>query len=80
VKASKSKFHEADLPGLFEGATRILVGRGKSYVTFTPGVDGMDSVAEKVLGRSGTLRAPAARVGSAWLVGFTEDMWSEVLA
>ena len=36
-------------------------------------------IAARVLGRSGTLRAPAARVGDAWVVGFTEEMWSAVL-
>lgn len=79
MKAGKTKFHAADLPVLFAGATRILVGRGKSHVEFVPGDDSMEAVAEKVLGRSGTLRAPAARVGTTWLVGFTEPMWSEVL-
>lgn len=79
MKAGKTKFHEGDLAGLFAGATRILVGRGKSHVELKPGDDSMDSVAAKVLGRSGTLRAPAARVGTAWLVGFTEQMWSELL-
>ena len=79
MKASKTKFHETDLAALFDGATRILVGRGKSHLAFTPGEDSMEAIAEKVLGRSGTLRAPAARVGSAWLVGFTDEMWSEVI-
>ena len=79
MKASKAKFHEADLAALFDGATRILVGRGKSHVALTPGEDSANAIAERVLGRSGTLRAPAARVGRAWLVGFTDEMWSEVI-
>ena len=79
MKATKTKFHEADLDALFEGATRVLVGRGKSHDEFTPGEDSMEAMAAKVLGRSGTLRAPAARVGSTWLVGFAEKMWNEVL-
>lgn len=79
VKAPKAKFHREDLDDLFAGASRVLVGRGKSHVVFDPRKDGMDAIAEKALGRSGTLRAPAARVGKTWLVGFTEDMWGEVL-
>lgn len=79
VKAPKQKFHRDDLDGLLSGATRVLVGRGKSHVELDPRKDGMDAVAELALGRSGTLRAPAARVGKTWLIGFTEDMWGAVL-
>ena len=79
VKAAKTKFREDDLPGLLGGATTVLVGRGKSHVAFDPRTDAMDDIAAKVLGRSGTLRAPAARVGTTWLVGFTDDMWDEAL-
>ena len=79
VKAPKHKFGREDLDGLFEGATRVLVGRGKSFVEFDPRKDAMDDIAEKALGRSGTLRAPAARVGKTWIVGFAEEMWSSVL-
>ena len=57
----------------------MLVGRGKSFVTFDPRKDAMDDIAEKALGRSGALRAPAARVGKTWVVGFADSMWEEVL-
>jgi len=79
VSAGKQKFYEADLATLFGGATRVLVGKGKSHVEFDPAQDDAQEIAAKVLGRSGTLRAPAARVGDAWVVGFTDDMWSSVL-
>jgi len=79
VRAPKAKFHREDLDALFAGASRVLVGRGKSHVELDPRRDGMDAIAEKALGRSGSLRAPAARVGRTWLVGFTEEMWGAVL-
>ena len=79
MSAGKEKFHEDDLATLFEGASRILVGKGKSHVEFDPAADDAAEIAARVLGRSGTLRAPAARVGDAWVVGFTEEMWSAVL-
>ena len=31
------------------------------------------------LGPSGNLRAPAAKVGKTWLVGFNEEAWDAVL-
>jgi len=80
VSAGKQKFYEADLEALFDGATRILVGKGKSYVEFDYARDDAHEITAKVLGRSGTLRAPAARVGTTWVVGFTDDMWSSALA
>lgn len=80
VSAGKQKFHEADLAGLFDGASRILVGKGKSHIEFDPDADAAGEIAAKVLGRSGTLRAPAAKSGSVWMVGFTEDMWSDGVA
>ena len=30
-----------------------------------------------MLGRVGTLRAPAVRRGKTWLVGFNEEAWAE---
>jgi hypothetical protein len=79
VSAGRPKCHAADLTTLFDGAARILVGKGKSHVAFDPASDGAEEIASKVLGRSGTLRAPAARVGNAWVVGFTDDMRSEIV-
>ena len=79
MSAGKQKFYEDDLAGLFEGASRLLVGKGKTHVEFDPKTADAAEIAAKVLGRSGTLRAPAARFGDAWVVGFTQDMWSDVL-
>ena len=35
---------------------------------------------ELVLGPTGNLRAPAARIGKTWLVGFGEATWKKLLA
>ena len=36
----------------------------------------LEELARAALGPSGNLRAPAARMGKSWLVGFGEDAWS----
>ncbi len=51
---------------------------GKAFAEFDPTSDAAE-IAAKVLGRSGTLRAPAARIGNVWVVGFTDEMWSAAL-
>jgi hypothetical protein len=39
-----------------------------------------DSLAKVVLGRSGTLRAPAIRIGNTFLVGFHADTYQEIFS
>lgn len=77
MNARKQRYGSSDLATLFEGATRIVASRGKSHAD----VDLADpeQLAKKVLGPSGNLRAPSARVGRTWLVGFSEDGWTSVL-
>jgi hypothetical protein len=48
-------------------------------IDLSAGLDG-EQVARQVLGRSGTLRAPVARVGATCLVGFNADAWGSTLA
>jgi len=57
----------------------ILVSRGKKLLRFEPASEANDDeLAAVILGRSGTLRAPAVRVGSYFLVGFHPEAYSEV--
>ncbi len=81
MDAKKTRFPADQLDEVFAGATEVIVGKGKKSVTFSPGKDDFDRAAfeKAALGPSGNLRAPAARVGRTWLVGFHEDSWGEVL-
>lgn len=57
----------------------MLVSRGKKLVRITKGDDTSDdTLAGLILGRSGTLRAPAIQCGSTLLVGFHAEGYEEV--
>ncbi len=81
VNARAVRIERQHLKTLFHDATRIVASRGqKSVVLDLAQRDpGGDEVAKHVLGRSETLRAPAAHVGTTWLVGFNEEAWEDVL-
>lgn len=61
---------------LLEGATELLVAKGRRVVRFdllqTRPSD-FDPL-ETILGRSGKLRAPAMRVGAVLAVGYNQEM------
>lgn len=59
----------------------LYVGKGKKLVHFNLKKDrpGDDELAELMLGRSGTLRAPVLRIGKKLIVGFNEEALQKVL-
>jgi hypothetical protein len=61
------------------GAERVYVGRGAKFQRFdlTAGKPLPAALAASALGPSGNLRAPAARSGRTWLIGFCESAWNE---
>ena len=63
---------------LMSEANDVLVAKGKKLLRFEPGTSDPDELAGAILGRSGTLRAPAIRVGKTFLVGYHEDGYSEI--
>lgn len=66
---------------LLEGITDLYVAKGKKTVHMDLVRDRPDdeAILELILGRSGTLRAPAIRTGSTFVVGFNPDILSETL-
>lgn len=78
MDASKQRFAAKDLAAAFAGATRVVVAKGRQVVTFTPNGADFDRAAfeRAVIGPSGNLRAPTARVGSTFYVGFHDDAYA----
>ena len=77
--ANKVKFQRNDALAIARAANTVLVAKGKKLQRFnlSEGVSD-DELAATILGRSGTLRAPAIRVGSTLLVGFNEGAYGEI--
>jgi hypothetical protein len=57
----------------------VVAMRGKSLVRTTPGELDAETLNRLVLGPTGNLRAPAARIGKTLLVGFDEPTWKDAL-
>ena len=63
---------------LMKEVEHVLVAKGKKLLRFQPGTSNADELAGAILGRSGTLRAPAIRAGNTFLVGFHAEAYGEV--
>ena len=59
-------------------ANTVLVAKGKKLLRFETDSADADELAGAILGRSGTLRAPAIRVGKTFLVGFHAEGYAEI--
>lgn len=78
VPASK-KLGKPDAAKMARAASRVVVAKGKKVTEFKPGGKAAADLVAAMLGPTGNLRAPTARVGKIVLVGFNEDAYSDVL-
>jgi arsenate reductase-like glutaredoxin family protein len=81
VDARKVRFDTAGALKLLDGIDKLIAMRGAKVVTFDLKKDRPeDSVLlAHLMGPSGNLRAPTARVGKTLMVGFNEETYKEVL-
>ncbi len=77
--ARKEPAGPGDLKQLFAGRKRLLVGKGKKHTAHDLRKLPADELAALVIGPTGNLRAPTLLVGDAVVVGFTPEMYAEVL-
>ena len=81
VNASKERFGADALDEVFDGISKVIVGKGKKTTVFQLGAKAKHEPEEfekSVLGPTGNLRAPTLRVGKTALVGFSEEAWTGV--
>jgi len=78
VSASK-KLQRDDAREILAASSKVYVAKGKKLETFKTGGNVGDDVLDRLLGTTGNMRAPLARVGKTTLVGFSEEAWAEVL-
>ncbi len=67
--------------GLLDGISKLHVAKGKKIVQVDLKKDRPDddTLAGLLLGPTGNLRAPTFRRGKTLIVGFNEDMYSDLL-
>lgn len=80
VDATKQRFDRDAALALARTAKSIVAGRGKNLIELDPAEASDDELAKLLLGPSGNLKAPTARVGSRLLVGFNEIVYRKYLA
>ena len=79
VIANKVKFNREDALEMVWECDELLVSKGKKLLRFSLKDEvSEDEIAKVILGRSGTLRAPALRVGKTFVVGFHVDGYEEL--
>jgi len=67
---------------LLDGMTRVVAARGKKVEVFDLKKDrpADDELLARLMGPTGNLRAPTARVGKTLVVGFNEEAYKQVLS
>ena len=81
LEASKSKLGPRDALRLLDGMTRLVAIRGKKIVSFDLTADRPDdeTLLAHLIGPTGNLRAPTARIGATLVVGFNDEAYRELL-
>lgn len=81
VNAKKERYERDAALALLDGVSQLHVARGKKIVQVNLKKDRPDddTLAGLLLGPTGNLRAPTLRRGKTLIVGFNEDMYSDLL-
>ncbi|MCX8140145.1 MAG: ArsC family (seleno)protein, partial [Gemmataceae bacterium] len=79
--ASKVRYGPQEALGLLQGIARLVVTRGQKVEQWDlrQGKPTEEELLRHLLGPTGNLRAPTARVGTTLIVGFQEAAYREVL-
>ena len=79
--ARKVSFGAGELRNVVGTATMVYAARGKKIVSFDLTEDSvvLDDAGKSLLGPTGNLRAPALRFGSIFVVGFNEELYTQLL-
>ncbi len=78
VPASR-KLGSAEARAIAKESTRVIVAKGKKVDVFDMKNSKISEVVEKMLGPTGNLRAPTARVGKTTIVGFNDEAYSKAM-
>ena len=81
VDAKKNRIGAEEALALARSARRVLVARGKKFVDYDMKKNAPqdDELTRGIMGPSGNLRAPTLRIGKTVIVGYHDEVYSEVL-
>ena len=81
VNATKTRIGRDEALKLLAGVDKLVAARGKKVVAFDLTADRPDdaTLLAHLLGPTGNLRAPTARVGRTLVVGFNEEAYRGAL-
>ncbi|QJW96663.1 hypothetical protein FTUN_4220 [Frigoriglobus tundricola] len=81
VNATKVRYAAADALALLDGIDTLIATKGKKVETFDlkDARPDDDELLARLMGPTGNLRAPAARIGRTLVVGFNEEVYARVL-
>ena len=72
------KLQKADAKALLNDASKLIVAKGKNVEEFAAGDKTSAEAVNAMLGPTGNLRAPTARVGKTLLVGFNDEVYGKI--
>jgi arsenate reductase-like glutaredoxin family protein len=80
VNAAKVRYGEAEALKLLKGVEKLVVAKGKKIQEFDLKNDrpSDEVILAHLLGPTGNLRAPTARIGKVLMVGFNEDIYRQL--
>ncbi len=81
VNATKVRYASADALALLAGIDTLIATKGKKVETFDLKADRPDdaTLLARLMGPTGNLRAPTARVGRTLVVGFNAEVYARLL-
>lgn len=81
MNAKKEAIRRSEALALLDGINEMYVAKGKKvvHINLKQARPDDDELAKLMLGPTGNLRAPTLRKGKTLLIGFNDEMYTEVL-
>jgi arsenate reductase-like glutaredoxin family protein len=80
VNAAKVRYDDEDALKLLKGIDKLIAAKAKKIEVFDLKRDkpAKETLLSHLMGPTGNLRAPTARIGKVLLIGFNEDAYKQV--
>ena len=79
TEARKEKITAEPAWALLKAAQKVVIGKGKKFITLHPAQDDKETILNSCLGRTGNLRAPTIKKGNQIIVGFNQEMYEQFI-